>query len=133
MLQVGSGLPPGHVILDSVGQRLRVDPAARPSGNELHERRGRPGHFRGESAARVSDPTINGHATDVLTVLMADNAFLDVPLTVRRPAPDGRRGARRHHRHGARPRDAGTADDGVEGIDHDAAAGDGGHATCSAA
>jgi prepilin-type N-terminal cleavage/methylation domain-containing protein len=82
MLQVGSGLPPGHVILipsgaGSASIRLPGPPppipifttvAGDPDISAVNPQPGR-------------GPVINGHATDVLTVLMADNAFLDIPLT----------------------------------------------------
>jgi hypothetical protein len=80
MLQVGSGLPPGHVIQIPSGTGSTVANIPGPPGTAFTTEVGdtdipavipRPG--RG--------PVINGVATDVVTTLAADNAFLDVPLT----------------------------------------------------
>lgn len=79
LLQVGSGLPPSHVIQIPSGtgsQRVRLPgpPGTTfelPVGPDIPAVYPMPG----------SGPLVNGVATDVLIVLMADNAFLDVPLT----------------------------------------------------
>jgi type II secretory pathway pseudopilin PulG len=81
LLQVGSGLPPGHVVAvpsgagatairlpGPVGTSFQTDPAVDTTFPAVFPRPG-------------AGPSINGVATDVLTVLMADNAFNDVPLT----------------------------------------------------
>ncbi len=81
LLQVGSGLPSSHAVTI-------------PNGNGAEQIRipGPPGMaaFQTEAGDLVlpalmprsgQGPTINGVATDVLSVLMADNAFLDVGLT----------------------------------------------------
>lgn len=80
LLQVGSGLPGSHAI-------------GIPNGDDS-ERVRIPGPFGTTFTTTVDDvtlpavipfagggPTINGVATDVLCVLMADNAFLNVTLT----------------------------------------------------
>ena len=80
LLQVGSGLPPGHNVTIPHGDgavRLRLP--------------GPPGSAFETAAGATSipavipwpggGPQVNGVATDVLTVLMADNTFLDVALT----------------------------------------------------
>jgi len=80
LLQVGSGLPSGHDITipsgaGSVGIRIPGPPGTTfttVAGEEsLPAVIPRPG----------LGPTINGMATDVLTVLMADNTFLNVTLS----------------------------------------------------
>jgi type II secretory pathway pseudopilin PulG len=78
LLQTGSGLPKGHVILT-------------PSGGALIRRPGPPGTAYTSSAADLSipavipgaglGPVINGMATDMITILTADNNFTDVALT----------------------------------------------------
>jgi type II secretory pathway pseudopilin PulG len=81
LLQVGSGLPPGHVIgtpsgagavainlPGPVGSAFQTDPAVDAALPAVLPRPG-------------AGPTINGVASDVLTVVMADNAFTDIPLT----------------------------------------------------
>ena len=80
MLQIGSGLPPGHVILipsgtGSVVMNIPGPPTTTlttPSG-DLDWAAVIPGNGLG--------PTINGVATDTMTMLMADNNFVDMPLT----------------------------------------------------
>lgn len=80
LLQVGSGLPASHAI-------------SIPNGDDS-ERVNLPGPIGTAFTTSATDvtlpaviplagqgPTINGIATDVLTVLMADNAFLDIGLT----------------------------------------------------
>ncbi len=80
MLQVGSGLPPSHSIEIPNGDgatpvRLPGPPGTAwtlPAGDlDIGAVIPTPG----------GGPTINGVATDVVTVLMADNALIDVPLT----------------------------------------------------
>lgn len=80
MLQVGSGLPPGHVIeipngAGSTPIRQPGPPGTtwtRPSGSvNLPAVLPTPG----------GGPTINGVPTDVLSVMMADNSFTDISLT----------------------------------------------------
>ena len=80
LLQVGSGLPPGHVITIANGAgSSRVKIPGPPGTNFLTP----------SGAAAIGavipqagrGPTINGVATDVLTVMMADNAFLNVGTT----------------------------------------------------
>lgn len=80
MLQVGSGLPPGHVIqvpsgVGSTGVRIPGPPGTAftlPMGDL-------------DIGAVVPSPglghSVNGTATDVVTTISADNTFLDIPLT----------------------------------------------------
>jgi hypothetical protein len=79
-LQVGSGLPPGHVIqiphgLGALAVRIPGPPgtAFATDADDTDIAAIVPGPGRG--------PTVNGEATDVVTVLMADNTFTDVALT----------------------------------------------------
>jgi hypothetical protein len=80
LLQVGSGLPPGHVVtIPSGAGSSRVKLPGPPGTNFL----------TAAGAAVISavipqagrGPTVNGVATDVLTVMMADNTFLNVGIT----------------------------------------------------
>jgi len=80
MLQVGSGLPPGHVILIPSGNGSSSIRLPGPPGTNFTTVAGDP-DISAVNPQPGRGPVINGHATDVLTVLMADNAFLDVPLT----------------------------------------------------
>ncbi len=78
LLQAGAGLPKGHVILT-------------PSGGSLIRRPGPPGTAYTNAVGDLNipavipgaglGPTINGTATDVITILTADNNFTDVGLT----------------------------------------------------
>jgi type II secretory pathway pseudopilin PulG len=80
MLQVGSGLPPGHVILTPSGAGSTVFRIPGPPGTAFTS----PAGDLDIGAVIPSPglgPTINGTPTDVVTVLMADNTFLDVGLT----------------------------------------------------
>lgn len=79
-LQVGSGLPASHTVTIPNGSGSQTVRIPGPPGSAFTTATGdvvlpavmpRPG----------AGPTINGIATDVITVLMADNAFLDVGLT----------------------------------------------------
>jgi Prokaryotic N-terminal methylation motif len=79
MLQVGEGLPTGHVILTPSGV-----------GSVQHNIPGPPGSALKNAATDVDlnsvnpgpglGPVINGVATDIVTVLTADNNFTDMPL-----------------------------------------------------
>jgi type II secretory pathway pseudopilin PulG len=79
MLQVGSGLPPGHVIDVPSGDgstpvRLPGPPGSAftlPAGTDIPAVLPLPG----------AGPTVNGVATDVLITLTADNTFLNVALS----------------------------------------------------
>ncbi len=80
MLQIGSGLPPGHVILIPSGTGAVQMNIPGPPGTAFVTPVGDldwaaviPGNGLG--------PTINGVATDTITMLMADNNFVDMPLT----------------------------------------------------
>lgn len=80
LLQVGSGLPASHAVSIPNG-----------AGSQTVRLPGPPGSAYTTEVGDVllpavipragAGPVVNGVATDVLTVLMADNAFLDVPLT----------------------------------------------------
>lgn len=80
LLQVGSGLPPGHSVTIPNGSGATAIKLPGPPGTTFESE---------EDAASLPavipwtarGPTINGTATDVLTIMMADNAFLDVALT----------------------------------------------------
>jgi len=77
LLQTGSGLSKGHVVQI-------------PSGGSLIKRPGPPGTAYTRPATELAmpavipgaglGPTINGVATDIITILTADNNFTDVPL-----------------------------------------------------
>ena len=80
MLQIGSGLPPGHVVLIPSGTGSVVMNIPGPPTTTLTTPTGDldwaaviPGNGLG--------PSINGVATDTITMLMADNNFVDMPLT----------------------------------------------------
>lgn len=88
MLQVGSGLPPSHVIEIPSGIGATAINLPGPPGSEFALEAGRPdipavipfpgGGPRIVPAGASPDGVV---PTDALIVLMADNAFLDVPLT----------------------------------------------------
>lgn len=82
MLQVGSGLPPGHVIQIPTGngaQQMRIPGPPPPAPTyltvvgDVDWSAVVPGPGLG--------PTINNVATDIITVLTVDNNFTDMPLT----------------------------------------------------
>ncbi len=80
MLQVGEGLPTGHVILTPSGVGSARINMPGPPGTAFQNLVGdvdlnsvNPGPGLG--------PVINGVATDTITVLTADNNFIDMPLT----------------------------------------------------
>lgn len=80
MLQVGSGLPTGHVILTPSGVGSSLIRLPGPPGTAFTNVAGDtdisavlPGPGLG--------PVVNGVATDMITVLTADNNFTDVGLT----------------------------------------------------
>lgn len=88
LLQVGSGLPPSHVIEIPSGPGASAISLPGPPGTDFTLEEGRPdipavipfpgGGPRIVPAGASEDGVV---PTDVLIVLMADNAFLDVPLT----------------------------------------------------
>jgi hypothetical protein len=80
MLQVGSGLPPGHTVTIPNGAGSGPVRLPGPPGTNFMTAAGdttipaviaRPG----------AGPTLNGTPTDVITVLMADNTFTNVALS----------------------------------------------------
>ena len=80
LMQVGSGLPPGHVILIPSGAGSASIRIPGPPGTNFTSTPGDP-DISAVNPYFAAGPTINSHATDVLMVLMADNAFLDIPVT----------------------------------------------------
>ena len=86
LLQVAAGLPPGHTLLIPSGANsARVLLPGPPVGNN-----GANTNFQtAVGATSISavmpgpglGPVVNGVATDIVTVLMADNTFGDVALT----------------------------------------------------
>lgn len=80
LLQVGSGLPPGHVILTPSGSSSLQVRLPGPPGSSFQSASG-----DSDFSALVPGPglgvVVNGVATDVLTILAADNNFVDIPLT----------------------------------------------------
>ncbi len=91
LLQVGSGLPPNHVIEIPSGTGATPIRLPGPPGSNFALEVGRPDipaviPFPGGGPAIVpAGSGSEGVPTDVLIVLMADNAFLDVPLTAITP------------------------------------------------
>jgi hypothetical protein len=80
MLQVGSGLPPGHVILVPSGAGSTPIRIPGPPGTAFVQAAGDP-DISAVLPGPGLGPVVNGKATDVLTVLMADNSFLNVTVT----------------------------------------------------
>jgi Prokaryotic N-terminal methylation motif len=80
MLQVGSGLPPGHVILVPSGAGSSPVKIPGPPGTAFIQAAGDP-DISAVLPSPGLGPSVNGHATDVLTVLMADNTFLNITVT----------------------------------------------------
>jgi hypothetical protein len=80
LLQVGSGLPPAHVILIPSGTGAVQLNIPGPPGTALQTAVGDV-----DWAAVVPGPglgpVINGVATDIITILTADNSFSDMPLS----------------------------------------------------
>lgn len=92
LLQVGSGLPPNHVIEIPSGTGATPIKLPGPPGSNFALEVGRPDipavlPFPGGGPAIVpGGAAVDGVVpTDALIVLMADNAFLDVPLTAMTP------------------------------------------------
>ena len=80
LLQVGSGLPSGHAIAIPSGGGATAVRLPGPPGTNFTLPAGSttiPAIWPGAATG----PTINGTTTDVLTVLMADNTFLNVGTT----------------------------------------------------
>jgi hypothetical protein len=80
MLQVGSGLPPGHVVMIPSGAGATQVKLPGPPGTTLKTDVGDT-DIAAVIASPGAGPKINNVDSDVLTVLMADNTFLDVALT----------------------------------------------------
>ena len=86
LLQVGSGLPSSHAV--TIPERRRRHPGAdpRPADRVHRHRRGVPTAAGDTTLPAVMPfprrgPTIDGVATDAITVLMADNTFIDIALS----------------------------------------------------
>ncbi len=80
MLQVGSGLPGGHTVTIPNGAGATPVRIPGPPGTNFVTAVG-DATIPAVIARPGSGPTINGVPTDVITVLMADNTFLNVPLS----------------------------------------------------
>jgi len=80
MLQVGSGLPPGHIVLIPSGNGSVQVKLPGPPGTAFKLPAGSTDLDAVVPAPRQG-PRINGIDTDVVSVLMADNTFLDAALT----------------------------------------------------
>lgn len=79
MLQVGSGLPAGHVILIPSGVGATQVKIPGPPGTAFLTTVGDP-DMSAVLPGPGQGPVVNGVATDVITVLTADNNFIDMPL-----------------------------------------------------
>jgi len=80
LLQVGSGLPPGHVVSIPNGAGSSRIKIPGPPDSALLTPAGAQSIGAVIPGAGLG-PTINGVPTDVLTVMMADNTFLNVGTT----------------------------------------------------
>jgi type II secretory pathway pseudopilin PulG len=80
MLQVGSGLPGGHTITIPNGSGATPVRLPGPPGTSFTTASG-DASIPAVIPRPNAGPTINGVATDVLTVLMADNTFVNVALS----------------------------------------------------
>jgi len=84
LLQAGSGLPASHTvgIPNGAGSvRVRLPGPPNPA-NTIFETAADDDVLPAVITRNGAGPTIDGVATDVLTVLMADNSFIDVPVTL---------------------------------------------------
>lgn len=77
LLQVGSGLPPGHALLTPAGVRINMPG---PPGTAYQAPAGDT-DIAAVTPGPGLGPTVNGVPTDTITVLAADNNFTDVALT----------------------------------------------------
>jgi type II secretory pathway pseudopilin PulG len=80
LLQAGSGLPTSHTVAIPSGNGAQRVNLPGPPGSAFQTAATDlvlPAVIPGDGAG----PTINGVATDVLTVLMADNSFMEINLT----------------------------------------------------
>ncbi len=77
LLQVGSGLPPGHAVLTPAGVRINMPG---PPGTAYQAPAGDT-DIAAVTPGPGLGPTVNGVPTDTITVLAADNNFTDVALT----------------------------------------------------
>jgi prepilin-type N-terminal cleavage/methylation domain-containing protein len=79
-LQVGSGLPPGHVIATPSGTGSTLIRLPGPPGTAFTNVAGDTDIVAVVPGTGLG-PTVNGVSTDVITVLMADNNFTDIGVT----------------------------------------------------
>jgi prepilin-type N-terminal cleavage/methylation domain-containing protein len=80
LLQVGSGLPTGHAILTASGANSTPINMPGPPGTAFTSAAGATNIDSVNPGAGLG-PVIYGTPTDVLTVLTADNNFINTPLT----------------------------------------------------
>lgn len=80
LLQVGSGLPSGHTIAIPSGTGSSVVKIPGPPGTNFTTTAGSTS-LPAVMPRAGAGPTLNGVPTDVLTVMMADNTFLNVGIT----------------------------------------------------
>jgi hypothetical protein len=81
MLQVGSGLPPGHIVMIPSGTGSTQVNLPGPPGMTMLKTDVGDTDIAAVIPSPGKGPKINNVDSDVLTVLMADNTFLDVALT----------------------------------------------------
>lgn len=80
LLQTGSGLSKGHVIQIPSGGALIRRPGPPGSSPAIYTRPATEIAMPAVIPGAGLGPTINGAATDIITILTADNNFTDVPL-----------------------------------------------------
>ncbi len=86
MLQVGSGLPPGHFVLIPSGAGAQQINMPGPPGTTTLSAVGDT-DLNAVNTGTGRGPTVGGVATDMITTLTADSTFNDIGLTAR--AADG--------------------------------------------
>jgi hypothetical protein len=81
LLQVGSGLPASHAVTIPNGDNSQPVLIPGPPGVDTFETQDGDLVLPAVIPHANAGPSVNGVATDALTILMADNAFLDIALT----------------------------------------------------
>jgi hypothetical protein len=81
LLQVGSGLPASHAVTIPNGANSQPVLIPGPPGVATYSTEAGDLVLPAVIPHANAGPSVNGVATDALTILMADNAFLDVSLT----------------------------------------------------
>lgn len=81
LLQVASGLPAGHVISIPSGGGATPVRLPGPIGSAFVTNPAVDAALPAVLPRPGAGPIVNGRATDVITILMADNTFTDIPLT----------------------------------------------------